>query len=105
MMANGIHRISGFNIVAPYTLTIRFDDETVRTIKFRPVLEGEIFGPLRRLDVFNAVTHDREAHTLVWPNGADFDPETLHDWARYEADLATMPKRWAENADRVGHAG
>ncbi len=104
-MAHGIHRVTAFDIVAPYTLTILFDDDTSRTINFRPVLEGEMFAPLQRLDVFNAVRLDREAHTLVWPNGADFDPETLHDWARYEANLVAMAKRWAENAHRVGHGG
>lgn len=32
--------------------------------------------------VFNQVEIDPEVHALVWPNGADFDPETLHDWLK-----------------------
>jgi hypothetical protein len=30
--------------------------------------------------LFNQVRIDPEVHTLVWPNGADFDPAMLHDW-------------------------
>ena len=30
--------------------------------------------------LFGQVWIDPEVHTLVWPNGADFDPATLHDW-------------------------
>lgn len=104
-MPHSIHRVTAFAIVGPYTLTVRFDDDTSRTIDFHPVLEGELLGPLQRLDLFNQVGIDHEAHTLVWPNGADFDPETLHDWPRYEADLVKMAKRWAAGIDRVRHAG
>jgi len=104
-MPHSIHRVTGFDILRPYTLAIRFDDGTAQTIDFRPVLEGEMLGPLQRLDLFNQVAVDEEAHTLVWPNGADFDPETLHDWPRYEAEFLEMAKRWAHRTNRVRHAG
>lgn len=42
---------------------------------------------LREPQVLNAVKIDAEAQTLVWPNGADFDPAMLHDWPVYEAAL------------------
>jgi hypothetical protein len=44
------------------------------------VLAGQIFGPLADPRVFEQVRLDEESGTLVWPNGADFDPATLHDW-------------------------
>jgi len=38
---------------------------------------------------------DREVHALVWPNGADFDPATLHDWPEHEAAMIALARRWA----------
>lgn len=104
-MPHLIHRVSGFDIVGPYTLTVRFGDGTSRTIDFRPILEGQIFGPLQRLGMFNRVALDPEANTLVWPNGADFDPDTLHDWPEYEAELVQMAQRWARESKATRHAG
>ena len=104
-MAHSIHHVSGFEIVGPYTLAVHFDDDTSQTIEFRPVLEGEMLGPLQDIDLFNQVAVDPEAHTLVWPNGADFDPETLHDWPRYEAEFVDMARRWARTTSRSRHAG
>jgi hypothetical protein len=39
-------------------------------IGFRPVLEGELFGPLQNPNMFDAVSLDMEVGTVTWPNGA-----------------------------------
>jgi hypothetical protein len=77
-----------------YTLKIRFDDGTEQTIDFRPVLAGELYGPLTDLTLFNLVRLDPEVKTLVWPNGADFDPATLHDWPDQVEALAASARHW-----------
>lgn len=94
-MSHAIHRVEHFEIVGPYTLALRFDDGSEQRIDFRPVLEGEVFAPLQDLKVFNTVELDATFGTLQWPNGADFDPETLHDWPKYRDELVAMARRWA----------
>jgi hypothetical protein len=81
-------------ITGPYTLRVEFDDQTQQTIDFKAVLGGELLGLLRELALFNQIQIDPEVHTLVWPSGADFDPETLHDWRRYAHSLAARARRW-----------
>jgi hypothetical protein len=44
--------------------------------------------------LFNQVQIDPEVHTLVWPNGADFDPATLHDWLLHESAFRELARRW-----------
>jgi hypothetical protein len=79
-MTHAIYKIISFKITGPYTLMIHFNDGTSRAIDFRPVLAGPIYGALLDSDLFAKVKIDPEVQTLVWPNGVDFDPETLHDW-------------------------
>ncbi len=86
-MMHPIYRVQSFKIVAPYTLEIWFDDNTSQTINFKHILYGDLYTPLRDTAFFNKVQIDPEVHTLVWPNGADFDPETLHNWAQYKDAL------------------
>jgi hypothetical protein len=93
-MIHPISRIRSFEIVGDYTLRVRFDDGTEQTINFLPILAGEFYGPLRDLGLFNQVRIDPEVHTLVWPNGADFDPATLHDWPENEAAFRELARRW-----------
>lgn len=78
-MDHPIYRVESFRIVGPYTLRVRFDDETEQTVDLRPVLEEDLHGPLQDRELFDQVRINPEVHTLVWPNGADFDPATLHD--------------------------
>lgn len=94
-MSHPIHRVTRFSIVAPYTLVVAFADGTEQRIDFAPVLHGPLFGPLRDLATFNAVRLDTEAGTLVWPNDADFDPATLHDWPDVIEELAKRAGAWA----------
>jgi hypothetical protein len=93
-MSHRIYRVQSFAIVGPHTLRVTFDDKTEQTINFEPVLAGEMFGPLNDLGFFNKVKIDSEVHTLVWPNGADFDPATLHDWPQVIDALTTQAKEW-----------
>lgn len=90
-----LHRVTAFAIEAPFTLRVAFGDRTSQLIDFSPILEGRLYGPLRDLSLFNKVQLDPEVHTLVWPNGADFDPATLHDWPQHLDAMKAMARRWA----------
>jgi hypothetical protein len=94
-MSHPIHRVEAFSIVGDYTLHVRFEDATEQVIDFLPILAGAVYAPLRDLAVFNQVQIDSEAHTLVWPNGADFDPTILHDWSERGPAMRELAGRWA----------
>lgn len=96
-MYHELHTVIGFTIIAPYTLRIRFDDGHIQVIDFRPMLRGELFGPLQNLSFFNRAELDEDAGTIVWPNGADFDPATLHDWDRVGPAMIAMAKSWVDS--------
>ena len=44
-MSHPIYRVISFEVEAPYTLRVRFDDKTEPVIDFQAVLEGELLGP------------------------------------------------------------
>ena len=93
-MEHPIHSVVGFTVVAPYTLRVEFEDGVVQSIDFEPMLRGEMYGPLRDPALFSRVQIDPEVRTLVWPNGADFDPATLHDWPTYSPALIAQVQKW-----------
>ncbi len=84
MQNHTIYRVAEFERVGNYTLRIRFDDGSEQTIDFLPVLHGPVFGPLRDKQLFAQVELINYASCLEWPNGADFDPETLRNWPLYK---------------------
>lgn len=96
-----IYRVRSFKIAGPFKLTVAFDDGSEQAIDFLPVLRGEMFGPLRDRSLFEAVRLDPESCTLVWPNGADFDPATLHDWPECGPDLADRAQQWEATESRA----
>jgi hypothetical protein len=103
-MRHAICKVKSFNIVGPYTLRVGFDDGLFREIDFSPILQGELYGPLRDLRLFEQVVLDGEVHTLVWPNGADFDPQTLHDWPSQPDKVTSALKQWRQQDKVVSQA-
>lgn len=93
-MTHPIFRVTSVKQAGPYSLTVGFNDGLVRTIDFKNVLHGELFGPLQDPAEFSNVYIDPEVHTLTWPCGADFDPATLHDWPKYEAAFCEQANQW-----------
>lgn len=94
MKQHAIHFVKSVAVIAPYTLKLEFADGTAQTINFEPVLHGRLFGPLRDHIFFSQVRLDPEVRTIVWPNGADFDPATLHDWPDHAPALIKLAKSW-----------
>lgn len=97
-MIHALHRVRDFQVVGPYRLRLSFGDGLVREIDFRSVLAGAMYGPLRDQRVFEQVRLDPDVHTLVWPNGADFDPATLHDWPAFLPAMEERARSWESNA-------
>jgi Protein of unknown function (DUF2442) len=93
-MTHPICHVQEFEILAPYKARIVFTEASGQGIDFEPVLRGELFGPLRDLALFNKAALDPEARTVVWPNGADFDPATLHQRPHCTAGFIEMASQW-----------
>jgi hypothetical protein len=94
MVIHPVYWVQSFQHMAAFTLRVHFDDQTEQVVNFQPILAGELYRPLRDLALFNQVRIDPEVHTLVWPNGADFDPATLHDWPTQVEALTACARRW-----------
>ena len=71
--------------VRDYVVWLKFRDGTSGEIDLGPELWGEVFEPLKDVDFFRQFIVHPECETLVWPNGADFAPEFLHDHVRVTA--------------------
>ncbi len=62
-----------------FRLHLRFNDGTERVVDLEGELWGPVFEPLRAdPELFRKVKVDEQLGTVVWPNGADMDPDVLH---------------------------
>ena len=73
-----ILRITDAQVSGEHSLRLTFNDGPEKTVDVAPLLEGIVFEPLKVPDYFAFVELDPVCGTVVWPNGADFAPEALH---------------------------
>ena len=72
----------------PSLLKVTLNNGTCKTVNVAPLLTGPVFEPLRDPAYFARVELDPVCGTVVWPNGADFAPEALHELAAAEEPSA-----------------
>ena len=60
-----------------FKIRLVFNDGTQGTVDFSDWLAGPVFEPLKDPEYFARFFID--GGTVVWPNGADIAPETLHE--------------------------
>lgn len=72
-------RIRSVTPLEGFVLRLEFDDGTTLEVDLEDELWGPVFEPLRQDPrLFRQVRGDGELATIVWPNGADMDPDVLH---------------------------
>src|SRR5579872_2765454 len=97
-----ILHVVGVEVVGPYVLSLTFDDGTTKIADVRPILEGPVFEPLHDTDFFARVVADPTCGTIVWPNGADFAPEALHELADLKEAVAAFPSEALDSGPGLG---
>jgi hypothetical protein len=61
-----------------YKIVFKFNDGREKTIDFEDELWGEVFEPLKDINLFRRFTLN--PFTIQWENGADFAPEFLYHY-------------------------
>ncbi len=62
-----------------FCVRLVFSNGEEKEIDLEKLLRGPIFEPLLRdPELFRAARVDEELGTIVWPNGADMDPDVLY---------------------------
>ena len=83
-----ILRIVEADVCGPYRLRLAFNNGTRKVVEVLSLLKGPVFEPLFDPSYFAQAALDRVCGTVVWPNGADFAPEALHELAATEEPTA-----------------
>ncbi len=79
-----IVHVTQVEVVDDHCLRLAFEDGAEGEVDFSNREWRGVLRPLRDAGYFKKVMLDRELGTIVWPNGADIAPETLHSWVLAE---------------------
>ena len=71
--------MTGVQPLDNYRLRLRFEDGIEGVVDLSSTLSFRgVFEPLRDPSFFRQVRVDPELGTVIWPNGADLDPDVLY---------------------------
>jgi len=87
-MADLVH-VTAVEVVADHRLRLAFEDGVAGEVDLSAWDWQGVFEPLGDPGYFRRVRVDDELGTIVWPNGADFAPETLYRWVTSGVKTAT----------------
>lgn len=80
-----IPHVTSVEALGGHRLFLRFADGIQGELDLSTESWQGVFAPLAEPAYFARVELDQELGTIVWPNGADFAPETLHRWIKRRA--------------------
>jgi hypothetical protein len=72
--------VTAVEVVGDHRLRLAFEDGVDGEVDLSSWNWRGVFEPLADPEYFRQVSLDEESGTIVWPNGADMAPETLHRW-------------------------
>ena len=71
--------VTGVRSLGEYKLEVAFNDGALKEVDLANELYGEVFSPLKNIELFKQAVVNPETNRVEWPNGADFAPEYLHE--------------------------
>lgn len=76
-------RVTAARATGPFQLVLEFTDGSSGSVDLTSWIGGRggVFAALQEQAFFARVEVDREAGTVVWPNGVDLDPDMLYEAA------------------------
>jgi hypothetical protein len=81
-----------------FQVLLEFSTGEQKVVDLEPLLHGPVFERLRsNPELFRSVRVDEELGTIVWPNGADLDPNVLYG--------SHAPAWMDAHAEGIAHSG
>jgi len=86
-------RVTDAEYLQNYKILITFNNGVKKIVDMGNDLWGAIFEPLKDKNLFKQFRVDKDIHTIVWPNGADFSPDSFYDIGKPIRKKLRKPKR------------
>ncbi|NJN88190.1 MAG: DUF2442 domain-containing protein [Leptolyngbyaceae cyanobacterium SL_7_1] len=80
--------VEKFEYLEAYKLRLTLSNHVTQDVDLANELYGEIFEPLKDIELFKQVFLNPETNTIEWANGADFAPEFLYDLGQSVPQIA-----------------
>jgi len=81
-------RVEKLEYLEDYKLRLTFSDRVTQEVNLAEELYGEIFEPLKDIELFKQAFLNPETNTIEWSNGAGFAPEFLYDLGQPISQIA-----------------